>query len=227
MTFSLGGRCARTGMFGMVVTTSSLAVGSRCAHAEAGVGAVLTQHMTDPRLGPLGLEMLRLGYTPDEVIAGLSGVTPRADWRQLGVIDAQGRTATWTGASNKPEKGDVQGRDCFALANIVRSAEVPAAMVRAFEARPGDHIARRLLDALIAGHEAGSEFAPLVSTALRVVDRFSFAYVDLRVDSDPDPIAALDRLWQAYEPQADLYVQRATDPEYIIRNHHPPASDDA
>lgn len=227
MTFSLAGRCARTGMFGVVVTTSSIAVGSRCSYAAAGVGAVLTQHMTDPRLGPLGLEMLKLGYTPSEVVAGLSALTPRGDWRQIGVIDATGRTATHTGASNKPEKGEVNGKDCFALANIVRSTEVPAAMARAFEARPEDHIARRLLDALIAGHEAGSEFVPLVSTSLRIVDRFSFPYVDLRVDSDPDPIAALDRLWTSYQPQADLYVQRATDPEHVIRIHHTPVSEPA
>lgn len=217
MTFSLAGRCARTGMFGVVVTTSSIAVGSRCAHAAAGVGAVLTQHMTDPRLGPLGLEMLKLGYTPEEVIRGLSALTPRADWRQLGVIDASGRTATFTGASNKPELGAVRGEDCFALANIVRSTEVPAAMVRAFEADPEAPLARRLLDALRAGHEAGSEFVPLVSTALKIVDKASFPYVDLRVDGDADPIEALERLWQGYAPQADLYVQRALDPETLIR----------
>lgn len=208
-------------MFGCIVTTSSLAVGARCPHAAAGIGAVLTQHMTDPRLGPLGLEMLRLGYTAPQVLAGLTALTPRADWRQLGVIDASGTTATFTGASNRPEQGDVHGTDCFALANIVRSAEVPIAMVRAFEASPDDHIARRLLDALAAGHAAGSEFNPLVSTALLVVDRHSFPHVDLRVDGDPDPIGALERLWAEYAPQSALYDLRATDPDEVIRTHHP------
>ncbi|MBK5928643.1 DUF1028 domain-containing protein [Rhodobaculum claviforme] len=220
MTFSLAGRCARSGMFGCVVTTSSVAVGARCPYAAPGLGAVLTQHMTDPRLGPLGLEMLRLGYSAPQVLAGLVAVTPRSDWRQLGVIDAQGRTATFTGESNKPEKGDLCGQDCFALANIVRSATVPAAMVAAFEARPQDHIARRLLDALVAGHDAGSEFAPLIATALLVVDRYAFPHVDLRVDGDPDPIASLERLWAAYEPLAGLYDQRATDPDHVVRTHH-------
>ena len=227
MTFSLAGRCARSGMLGCVVTTSSVAVGARCPHAAAGIGAVLTQHMTDPRLGPLGLEMLRLGYTPDQVVAGLVALTPRSDWRQIGVIDAHGRAATFTGASNKPEKGDIIGRDCLALANIVRSAEVPVAMVRAFEARPEEHIARRLLDALRAGHAAGSEFAPLVATALLVVDRHAFPFVDLRVDGDPDPIAALERLWAEYAPLADLYVQRATDPDSVVRTHHGTPAGDA
>lgn len=220
MTFSLAGRCARTGMLGCVVTTSSPAVGARCPYAAPGVGAVLTQHMTDPRLGPLGLEMLRLGYTSDQVVAGLVALTPRADWRQIGVIDAQGRAATHTGASNKPKRADAIGRDCLALANIVRSDRVPAAMVKAFEANPGDALACRLLGALVAGHAAGSEFSPLMAAALLVVDREAFPFIDLRVDADPDPIAALERLWVAYEPMADLYVQRATDPDYVVRSRH-------
>lgn len=220
MTFSLAGRCARTGMSGAVVTTSSLAVGSRCPYAAAGVGAVLTQHMTDPRLGPLGLEMLRLGYTPEEVIGGLKGLTPRADWRQLAVIDATGRTAAFTGDSCKPERGEAHGQDCVAIANIVRSAEVPDAMVRAFEADPEAPLARRLLDALAAGDAAGGEFVPLVSTALYVADSHSFPYVDLRVDGAEDPIAVLNRLWEDYAPQADLYVRRATTPDGVVREYY-------
>lgn len=213
MTFSLAGRCARTGMLGAVVTTSSIAVGARCPFAASGVGAVLTQHRTDPRLGPLGLEMLRLGYTPAEVIAGLSAVTPGSEWRQLAVIDAGGRTASYTGASCKPERADISGRDCVALGNIVRSEEVPRAMVRAFEANPDDSLTKRLIDALQAGEDAGGEFVPLVSTAVLVADRFSFPYVDLRVDNQDDPIRALRRMWELYEPQADPYVDRATAPE--------------
>ncbi len=216
MTFSLAGRCARTGMFGAVVTTSSIAVGSRCQHAAAGVGAALTQHMTDPRLGPLALELLRRGYSAEHVIKSLVGATPRSDWRQLAVIDAEGRTASFSGASCKPELAEAHGRDCVALGNIVRSKEVPFAMVRAFEAEPGQPLAARLIAALKAGDEAGGEFKPLVSTALVVVDKQVFPYVDLRVDSDSDPIATLARLWQEYEPVADLYVTRAIDPDAAI-----------
>ncbi|PZO00374.1 MAG: DUF1028 domain-containing protein, partial [Hyphomicrobiales bacterium] len=83
MTFSLAGRCARTGMLGAVVTTSSIAVGSRCQHAAAGVGAALTQHMTDPRLGPLMLDLLRRGYSAQQAIDAAVAATPRSDWRQL------------------------------------------------------------------------------------------------------------------------------------------------
>ena len=90
MTFSIAGRCARTGMLGAVVTTSSIAVGSRCAFAAAGVGAALTQHTTDPRLGPLMLDHLRRRYTVEQAIGAAVGGTPRSDWRQLAVIDSRG-----------------------------------------------------------------------------------------------------------------------------------------
>lgn len=216
MTFSLAGRCARTGMLGAVVTTSSIAVGSRCSHAAAGIGAVLTQHTTDPRLGPFALDLLRRGLPPENAIQAMTAATPRPDWRQLAIIDATGRTAAHTGASNKPERGEAHGLDCVAIANIVRSAALPAAMVRAFEAEPEAHLAVRLIAALRAGEEAGGEFKPLVSTALVIAHREDFPYVDLRVDSDPDPVAALARLWHEYEPVADLYVARAVDPDSVI-----------
>lgn len=216
MTFSLAGRCARTGMFGAVVTTSSIAVGSRCSHASAGIGAALTQHMTDPRLGPLMLDLLGRGFSAQQAIDSVVAATPRSDWRQLALIDNEGRTASFSGASVKPELAEAHGLDCVALGNIVRSAEVPAAMVKAFEADPAAPLAARLIAALAAGDAAGGEFKPLVSTALVVADRQPFAYVDLRVDSDADPIATLARLWREYEPMAELYVARALDPESVI-----------
>jgi len=216
MTFSIAGRCARTGMLGAIVTTSSIAVGSRCAFAAAGVGAALTQHTTDPRLGPLMLDQLRRGYTVEQAIGAATGVTPRSDWRQLAVIDAQGRTASHAGASVKPERAEIHGRDCVAIANIVRSTDVPAAMVRAFEADPAAPLALRLIDALAAGDKAGGEFKPLVSAGIMIAYREAFPYVDLRVDSDADPIGTLRRLWRDYEPLADMFVARAVHPDSVI-----------
>jgi uncharacterized Ntn-hydrolase superfamily protein len=216
MTFSLAGRCARTGMLGAIVTTSSIAVGSRCAFAAAGVGAALTQHTTDPRLGPLMLDQLRRGCTVEQAIAAAVGGTPRSDWRQLAVIDREGRTASHAGASVKPERAEVHGRDCVALGNIVRSATVPAAMVKAFEADPAAPLAARMIDALAAGDAAGGEFKPLMSAGLMIAHREVFPYADLRVDSDGDPIGTLRRLWREYEPVADLFVARAVHPDSVI-----------
>lgn len=216
MTFSLVGRCARTGMLGAVVTTSSIAVGSRCSHARAGIGAALTQHRTDPRLGPLALDLLAHGFSAYEAMQAVIAAMPHRHWRQLALIDAAGRTAVYSGANVRNERGEAQGRDCAAIANIVRSATVPLAMVQAFEASPDVSLARRLIDALEAGEAAGGEYQPVTSAALLVVDRESFPYVDLRVDDHAQPIAELGRLWAKYEPEAEAYVIRAVDPEAAV-----------
>lgn len=217
MTFSLVGRCARTGMLGAVVTTSSIAVGSRCPHARAGVGAALTQHRTDPRLGPLGLDLLARGFTAGEALQAIVAATPHRHWRQLAIIDAAGRTATYSGDNVRGERGEAEGRDCAAIANIVRSAEIPRVMVARFEASPDLPLARRMIDALEAGEAAGGEFQPVVSAALIIAHRESFLYVDLRVDDHREPIKELSRLWSAYEPEADPYVVRAVDPDHATR----------
>src|SRR2546421_8625112 len=112
MTFSMAGRCARTGMLGAIVTTSSIAVGSRCAFATTGVGAALTQHTTDPRLGPLLLDQLRRGYTAGEGIRAAVGSTPPSDLRQLAIIDKEGRPPSFFGGSVKPERAQGHRRDC-------------------------------------------------------------------------------------------------------------------
>lgn len=216
MTFSLVGRCARTGMLGAAVPTSSIAVGSRCQHARVGVGAALTQHRTDPRLGPLALDLLARGFTADEALKAIVAATLHRDWRQLAVIDAAGRTAVYSGAQVCGERGEAQGRDCAAIANIVRSDAVPRAMVEKFEQSPDLPLAQRLVDALAAGEAAGGERVRVTSAALIVVDLESFPYVDLRVDDHATPIAELARLWAAYRPEADAYVVRAVDPERAV-----------
>ena len=213
MTFSLLGRCARTGQLGAVVTTSAVGVGARCPFARAGVGAVLTQHRTDPRLGPLMLEMMAAGMDAAQAVAGVAAATPHAHWRQLAAIDAAGRTGSYSGAQVRGALGEAHGRDCVAIGNIIRSATMPAAMVAAFEAAPERSLAERLLAAIQAGEDAGGEIAAVVSAALLVVDRESFPYVDLRVDAHATPLAELARLWGEYGPTANDYVRRAVDPD--------------
>lgn len=204
-------------MLGAAVTTSSISVGSRCPFARAGVGAALTQHRTDPRLGPLALDLLARGFAADEAMQAIVAATPHRHWRQLAIVDAAGRTATFSGASVRGEKGEARGRDCAAIANIVRSSEIPRAMTAAFEKSPDIPLARRLLNALEAGEGAGGEMQPVTSAALIVAHREAFPYVDLRVDDHREPIAELSRLWSIYEPEAEPYVARAVDPERATR----------
>ena len=213
MTYSLLGRCARTGQFGAAVTTSSIAVGSRVPHVAPRIGGVLTQHRTDPRLGPRGLELLRGGCSAEEVVAALVASTPDHKWRQLAVIDAQGRTAHFHGASVKPALNAVHVQDCIALGNILANDRVPAAMAAAFTASADQPLAERLVRAMEAGEEAGGEGRPVISAALLVMEREVFPLVDLRVDLAPDAITALRALWDAYSPSVEEFVTRAVNPD--------------
>ena len=213
MTFSIAARCARTGAFGLSISTSNIAVGSRCPFAKAGVGAVLTQHRTDPRLGPRGIGLLQSGCTAREAIDALVASTPHIGWRQLAAIDARGRTATYAGQRITSIRNEVEGKDCVAIGNIIANAEVPVAMARAFEREPAQPLAERLMRALEAGLAAGGEVGPVRSAALLVVHEHDFPLVDLRVDADDRPVSTLRALWQEYIPWLDAFVIRAVDPD--------------
>jgi uncharacterized Ntn-hydrolase superfamily protein len=213
MTYSILGRCARTGQFGAAVTTSSIAVGSRVPHVAPGLGAVLTQHRTDPRLGPRGLELLRSGCSAEETLAALAASTPHHKWRQLAVLDAQGRSAHFHGAAVKPALNAVHVPDCVALGNILANDRIPAAMAASFLDNADQPLAERLVRAMEAGEAAGGEGKPVISAALVVMEKEIFPLVDLRVDLAPDAITALRTLWDAYAPSVREFVTRAVDPD--------------
>ena len=215
MTFSVVGMCRQTGMFGAAVTTSSIGVGSRCPFARAGVGAVLTQHRTDPRLGPRGLELLAAGQSARQVVAALVQDNPTIGWRQLAIIDTQGETAYYHGDRISSIHAAAQGNAVCAIGNILRSEYVPQAMVEAFGQEPEAHLAERLLRALDAGLKAGGELKQVKSAALVVVHEQPFPLVDLRVELDPQPLAELRFLWELYRPQLELYLRRAIDPDSV------------
>ncbi len=213
MTFSLVGRCPRTGQIGAAVTTSSIAVGARCSFCAAGVGAVLTQHRTDPRLGPRGLALLRSGCSAQETLDALVASTPHAQWRQLAVLDRTGNTAAYSGTRTRPEMSAAPGHDVCTIGNILASSLVPPAMLRAFQADPSAPLAERLLQAREVGLAAGGEHVPVRSAHLLVVECESFPLIDLRVDWHDTPIAELRLLWQLYAPQSNDYLLRALDPD--------------
>jgi uncharacterized Ntn-hydrolase superfamily protein len=204
-------------MLGAVVTTSSMSVGSRCAYATAGVGAALTQHRTDPRLGPKMLERLAQGASPETIMRDLAASEPGIGWRQLAVIGADGTGAFLNGDRiSSVAKGRV-GRDCVAIGNILRNTGVVDAMVETFETTADQPLAERLLRSIEAGEAAGGELKQVKSAGLVVAHKESFPFVDLRVDLDPQPLVQLRFLWELYQPTADAYVIRAVDP-----NNAPP-----
>lgn len=213
MTFSIVARCPLTGQIGAAVATSSIAVGARVAYCSAGIGAVLTQHRTDPRLGPRGLALLRSGCMAQETLAALTASTALAHWRQLAVLDAAGNTATFSGARTKPELGEATAQNVCAIGNILANPGVPAAMLSGLQVVPDVPLAERLLHALDEGLAAGGEHQPVRSAHLLVVEADTFPLVDLRVDWHEQPIAQLRALWDHYKLQADDFRLRALDPD--------------
>src|SRR3984957_11946417 len=190
MTFSIAARCARTRMFGVAIASSSPAVAARCAHARAGVGAVATQNITDPSLGPRILDSLALGMGADGALRDALKSTAFGAYRQLVVLDAQGPPAIPLEEHALGLVGSAVGAHSAAAGNLLMRADVPAAMVAAFEAVDG-HLGARLLQGLRAGAGRGGEAGPVHSAGLLVVREVSWPIVDLRVDwNDHDPLGA-------------------------------------
>lgn len=211
MTFSLVARCARTGQFGMVISSSSPAVAARCAHVRAGVGAVASQNITDPALGPLILDRLEAGLSAGEALNAVTTDRSFIDYRQLLVVDRAGQTAIHSGAQVLGNWGEARGIDCAAGGNLLANSGIPSAMVAGFEAAKG-HLGERLMLALEAGLAAGGEAGPVHSAGLKIADRLDWPLADLRIDWADDPIGMLRAAWDIFAPQMAAYVQRAEDP---------------
>lgn len=212
MTFSLLGRCAITGAVGMVVSSSSTAVAARCAFARAGVGAVASQNITDPRLGPHGLALLADGLSAPEALEQLLAMAPNAEYRQLALLDRAGRGAAYSGSKTLGLHATDRGAGCVAAGNLLADPGVPTAMVAAFEGTVGDQFGDRLTAALRAGLTAGGEAGPVRSAGLLMVADAAWPVADLRVDWSEDPVGDLEALWERWAPEMDAYVTRALDP---------------
>lgn len=213
MTFSLVARCARTGLFGIAVSSSSPCVAARCAHARAGIGVVATQNITDPTLGPRGLDLLAQGLDAAAVVARLKAEGSHIEYRQLLVLDREGGTAGHSGIHTLGTHNMALGREVAAAGNLLASPQVPARMVEAFLAAPDDHLGDRILNAMKAALAAGGEAGPVHSAGMLLVDKIAWPVADLRIDwAEADPIEELAALWRLWRPQMDAYVTRALDP---------------
>ncbi len=189
MTFSISARCARTGMFGIAVSSSSPAVAARCAHARAGAGVVATQNITDPMLGPRGLDLLASGLSAEAVLEELRATSEYFDYRQVVVLDGEGRSAGHSGKHTLGTHTIAHAPNVAAAGNLLSSLNVPQAMVDSFLATPDAHLGDRLVGAMKA------------------------AVADLRIDwSEGDVMAELEALWNVWQPQMDAYVTRALNP---------------
>ena len=212
MTFSLVARCAETGMFGVAISSSSPAVAARCAYTRAGVGAVASQNITDPRLGPFALDLMQGGMSAGEVIAGIKDQAQFLECRQVLAIDGNGNTAIHSGQNSLGVWTHAYGADVVAAGNLLANEDVPQALVDGFQEAPG-HLGDRLIAAMRAGLAAGGEAGPIHSAGMQICDEVSWPAADLRCDWTQEcPIEAIALAWDVYKPQMADYVKRALDP---------------
>jgi uncharacterized Ntn-hydrolase superfamily protein len=211
MTFSIAARCPETGQLGIAISSSSIAVGARCPWLRAAVGAVSSQNITLPALGPQALDLIEQGASSAEALKRLVADQPFSEYRQITAIDHRGRVAYFSGSETLGLNNAVSGEQCVAAGNMLANPDVINVMVQAFEQASGQ-LAERLLQAMRAGQAAGGEAGPVHSAALKVAD-LPWPIVDLRVDwAEHDPINVLGDLWQAYQPQMQDYLDRALEP---------------
>jgi uncharacterized Ntn-hydrolase superfamily protein len=204
-TYSIVAVDLEADQWGVSVQSKFLSVGSVVPWAEPHVGAVATQAYANPRYGPQGLDLLREGLSAQEVVDRLTSADDGRDHRQLGVVDAQGNAASYTGKECMDWAGGRTGAGYAAQGNILVSAETVDALAETFEATAGKPLAMRLIDCLAAAQEAGGDSRGQQSSALLVVERdggyarMSDVVVELRVEDHERPIEELRRIYALHD----------------------------
>ena len=205
-TFSISARCARSGMLGVAVSTAVPGVGGICPFVEPGVGAVSTQSWVNPYLGIDGLKLLREGKSAEEALKALMEADPGRDVRQIGIVDAKGRSAAWSGASCTAWFGHRTGPDFTVQGNMLVGESTVAAMAEAFTTSAALTLPERLVIVLEAGQRAGGDKRGRQSAAILVHKTESYPYLSLRVDEHAYPVAELRRVFEVARHQLLPFV---------------------
>ena len=199
-TFSIVAADPETSEVGVAVATKLPAVGMYVPFAEAGVGAVASQAIVNPKYGPTCLQMLRDGLSPDQIVTSVTQADARRDDRQLSVITPDGRAATFTGRANSAYCGDLIGKNCAVAGNLLSTTKTLTSMRDTFENTTG-RLSDRMLAAIEAGEKAGGDKRGKQSAAMLIVRPdayFNGKVVDIRVDDSPNPIQQLNHVYGTY-----------------------------
>jgi uncharacterized Ntn-hydrolase superfamily protein len=205
-TFSIAARCARTGMLGVAVSTAVPGVGGICPFIRPGVGAVSTQSWVNPYLGIDGIALLADGLDAQAALDRLMADDPGRDVRQVGIVDAAGKSAAWSGKDCTPWFGHLTGPDYAAQGNMLVGEATVAAMADAFERGHDLMLAERLVAVLEAGQAAGGDKRGRQSAAVKVFHKEEYPYLDLRVDEHARPVAELRRVFEVARHQLLPFV---------------------
>jgi len=212
MTYSIAARDPLTGRYGVAVQSHAYTVGPIVPWLEAGVGAIATQAFVNIGFGPIGLEMLRNGWSAEKVIAALVAGDETPEQRQIGVVDTQGRAAAYTGSACVPAAGHIVGDGFTVQGNLLERDEVWQSMKPAYEAALAEKLpfSERLLRTLEAAEAAGGDVRGRQSAAIVIVNaevgptRWRSLNMDLRVEDHDQPVPELRRLVNLWEAQALL-----------------------
>ena len=218
MTYTVVGRCARTGQMGIGITTYSLAVGGYCPTIRAGLAAVCSQAFANPTLRETALDHLDSGRGPEEVLSLIEDADPHFSYRQIGIVSHDGAAAAWTGGNTRRWACHVTGQGFVAMGNSLAGTSVVEHMAEKFASDPSLGLDERLLRTLEAGRDAGGQATadgthlPERSSALIVVTPDALVPVDVRVDMHDTAVEELRRVYSAYRPYMPYYELRAVDP---------------
>ncbi len=218
MTFCIVARDSASGLLGISQATNPLSVGGRCPFIRANVGAVSTQAYTDPGLGPLAIQLMALGHSPEKVIKELSESDPHFAWRQIGIVDRHGRVAVHTGAQCKEHSNSIIGDGYVVMGNYLLTDQVVPKMNAAWEASAGLLFEDRLMAVTVAARDEGGDLGGHRSACMLVYDTEPYARTDLRIDfipkraGQPDAVDALQDILNRWKPMIGYYKQRPHKP---------------
>ncbi len=217
-TFTILGRCASTGQLGIGIATYSLAVGAYCPVVKPNIGVVSSQAYANPGLGVLSMRLLELGYRPEKIFKELEEQDPYLSYRQIGIIDHNGKSGCHTGADTRPWAGHLIGDGYVAMGNVLAGGHVVEAIAVGFSEAKGQGLDEQLLRGLEAGRDAGGQQHPdgrrlaERSAALITYDSHDVPRIDLRVDAHATAVEELRRIHGLYAPYVDYVRLRAEDP---------------
>jgi uncharacterized Ntn-hydrolase superfamily protein len=218
LTYTVLGYCPRRGELGVAIATYSLGVGGLCPEVASNIGATSSQAFVNPELRPLAINLLGAGHPAARTLDLVVQSDPLSDFRQIGVIDREGRSAVHTGKATRSHAGHLIGVNYAVFGNVLASEAVLSAMASAVEQADDEPLSERLLRALEAGRSAGGQRGatgplPERSASVLVHGRGAVAELDLRVDMHTDAVVELRRLCDHYKPYVAYHRQRWLDPE--------------
>ncbi len=221
MTFTIVARCPKTGQVGIGIATYSICVGLYCNGLRGNAGVTMTQAFVNQGNNPLALRLLAQGFTPQAVLNELRTNDPNAEFRQIAVIDREGRAVGYSGTRNRQHSSHKVGDGYVSMGNVLAGVHVVDAIAKAYEASASESLERRLLRAIEAGRDSGGQVGndghlPERSAAVIVYGDYDHAELDLRVDLHDKAVDELRRAFEEYELYRGYYRDRGKNPKDAI-----------